>query len=251
MKRVIILFSALLLAAMVQAQDFIEKAAIEFEVKTNIKKTMGDGTWAEMMKENLPPFKVFYCDYIFAGDKSIYKFNRFEENSKLPDFMRKDDEENQWYSDFSKNETVFKKNMFGSPFLIKDSLPQLQWRLTNENRIIAGFNCRKAFTKIFDSVYVFAFYTDEITISGGPCGISGLPGMILGVTIPRLYTSWLATKVSITKVDAALIKPIDAKKTMSRKEFRDMLVEKSKDWSSGDSDEDKKMIQQFLWSAML
>jgi GLPGLI family protein len=35
-----------------------------------------------------------------------------------------------------------------------------------------------------EDVYVFAFYTDDITtISGGPCSINGLPGMILGLTI--------------------------------------------------------------------
>jgi len=57
--------------------------------------------------------------------------------------------------------------------------------------------CRKAVGILFDTVTVFAFYTDEIVISGGPEGINGLPGMILGVGIPRLHTTWFATKVSI------------------------------------------------------
>jgi GLPGLI family protein len=72
------------------------------------------------------------------------------------------------------------KNVWGSNFNVEDSLPHLEWRLTNENRVIAGFNCRKAVAKMFDSVYVFAFYTDEILIPGGPCTIHVLPGMILG-----------------------------------------------------------------------
>jgi GLPGLI family protein len=34
-----------------------------------------------------------------------------------------------------------------------------QWRITDETRTIAGFECKKAVTKICDSVYVVAFYT--------------------------------------------------------------------------------------------
>ena len=93
----------------------------------------------------------------------------------------------------------------------------MEWRLTNENRVIAGFNCRKAVAKIFDSVYVFAFYTDEILIPGGPCSINGLPGMILGVTIPRLFTSWIATKVTLTGVDENIITPFLLKTPLAAK----------------------------------
>jgi GLPGLI family protein len=85
---------------------------------------------------------------------------------------------------------------------------KLDWKLVpNETREIAGFNCRKAQAVIFDSVYVFAFYTDEITVSGGPMGIHGLPGMILGITIPRMFTSWIATKLQVNGVKTNIIVP--------------------------------------------
>ncbi len=45
-----------------------------------------------------------------------------------------------------------------------------------------------------DSVYVIAFYTDQIIPSGGPESFNGLPGMILGIAIPRINTTWFATK---------------------------------------------------------
>jgi hypothetical protein len=38
-----------------------------------------------------------------------------------------------------------------------------------------------------EDVYVFAFYTDDITISGGPCSINGTR-YDFRLTIPRLYT---------------------------------------------------------------
>ena len=94
--------------------------------------------------------------------------------------------------------------------------------------MIAGFNCRKAVTKIFDSVYVFAFYTDEIIISGGPCSINGLPGMILGVTIPRLYTSWIATKVMLNGVDENTIKPVTVRRIIDLKTLETTLMNEPK-----------------------
>jgi GLPGLI family protein len=72
-------------------------------------------------------------------------------------------------------------------------------------------------------VYVFAFYTDDIMISGGPCSINGLPGMILGLTIPRLYTSFIATKVAVKKVTATEIIPVKAKKNVYCKRIKNHI----------------------------
>ncbi len=69
--------------------------------------------------------------------------------------------------------------------------------MNDEIRTIAGFECHKAVARICDSVYIVAFYTDEITLSGGPESFHGLPGMILGLAVPRLYTTWFATKVEM------------------------------------------------------
>ena len=92
------------------------------------------------------------------------------------------------------------------------------------------------------------------TIPGGPCSINGLPGMILGVTIPRLYTSWIATKVMITGVDENLIKPVAARKPYSMQTLKATLVERTKDWFSNDEEQNEDNMQQkarFFWVTML
>jgi hypothetical protein len=38
-----------------------------------------------------------------------------------------------------------------------------------------------------------------------------LPGMILGLSIPRLYTSFIATKIDLKINDTAAIKPLQLK----------------------------------------
>jgi GLPGLI family protein len=240
-------------AHLLHAQQFIDKAVIEYEVKTNVKKTMGNSSWVEMLKDQLPQFKTGYFTFSFADNKSIYKFDHWDEKGKMPEFLRKSDEENAWYFDFTANRYNMQKDVFGSKFNVEDSIPRIEWKLSNENRVIAGFNCRKAIGKIMDSVYVFAFYTDEITIAGGPCSINGLPGMILGLTIPRMYTSYIATKVSLNNVNAANIKPVTAKKYFTVAGLKTTVKERIKEWvSEDDDDEDGKMwMNQFMWNIYL
>lgn len=242
----------LLLGFSASSQNFISTANIEFEVKTNVKKTMGNSSWAEMLKDQMPQFKTGYFNYTFANNQSMYKFDRWEAGAKVPEFLSRSDEENSWFFDFNANKFMMKKVIEGTEFIVDDSIPKIEWKLSNESRVIAGFNCRKAVGVIMDSVYVFAFYTDEIMIPGGPCSINGLPGMILGVTIPRLYTSFIATKIMVTDVKTAVIKPINSKKYFTNNTLKSTLFERSKDWGSEDDDEDSRSwINQFKWNALL
>ena len=252
-KLIYITGTLLLLSSTMQAQQFIDKAVIEFEVKTSIKKTMSNDIWGEMFKENMPEFKIGYFNYTFAGNKSLYKFSHWDEKAKMPQFMREDDENHSWHSDFTAGKFTMQKFINGSSFVIEDSVPAINWKLTNENREIAGFNCRKAVGKIMDSVYVFAFYTDEITIPGGPCSVNGLPGMILGLTIPRMYTSYIATKVTLSGVNEAAIKPATAKKPYTFLSFRNYITDKSKDWYRwGDDTEEKQRMKSLaMWNIYL
>ncbi len=252
MKKAITILTILITAVNMQAQQFIDKAAIEFEVKTNIKKTIGTGTWAEMMGENLPQFKTGYYQFSFSGNKSIYKFDHWTDGQKVPEFMRKDDEQDIYYFDHSTKKMYQQKAIVGSNFYVEDSVVRINWRLTNESRVIAGFNCRKAVGVIMDSVYVFAFYTDEILIPGGPCSISGLPGMILGLTIPRLYTSFIATRVKLSGINEEELKPIAAKKYSDRASLRKLITERAKEWGGGSDDENaRSWLNQFVWGALL
>lgn len=252
------IFSAFILLfsfGQTRAQQFIDKGVIEYEVKSNLKKSIGNSMWSEMIKDKLPEFNVGYYTLTFANNRSIYKFDRWD-NTKVPDYMRKSDEDNIWYFDYNKQEYSKQKSIGGTNLNVMDSIQKLDWKLSNENRMIAGFNCRKATAIIFDSVYVFAFYTEEITLPGGPISIHGLPGTILGITIPRLYTSWVATKVMVKNVDESVIKPVTAKKYFSKEELKTLLEDRTKDWfdNEGDASERKEAQEQkfrFIWNSML
>ena len=251
MKKIIIMALLAGYVSISNAQTFIDKASIEFEVKTNVKKTLGEAPWMEMLKENMPQFKTGYYKFTFSNNKSIYKFDRWDEGPKVPEFLRKDDEKNVYYFDYTAEKIYQQKAIVGSNFMVEDSIPKINWRLTNESREIAGYNCRKAVGVIMDSVYVFAFYTEEIMIPGGPCTISGLPGMIMGLTIPRLYTSFIATKVIVNDIKEEEIKPAASKKYNTRKELRTLITERAKEWGNDEDEESKSWMHQFVWSALL
>ncbi|MBG6063383.1 GLPGLI family protein [Flavobacterium sp. CG_9.1] len=235
------------------AQQFVDKAVIEYEVNTNLKKTMSNDSWDEMMKDNLSDLKISYYTYTFEDNKSVFKFDRWSPKTRIPKQEKEADEENSWYFDFTNQKMNLQKQIVGTNFVIADSIPNIQWKITNERREIVGYNCRKAVGKIFDDVYVFAFYTDDITISGGPCSINGLPGMILGLSIPRLYTSYIATKIDLKIKDSTVIKPAIAKKTYDLKELKTLIEEKTKDWYTygEDKEENKRQKNMFLWNAFL
>lgn len=252
MKKIFLLLCLVLPAAFAgNAQTFLSKAEIEFEVKTNIKKTMGNSTWAEMLKDQMPTFRTGYYRYTFADNKSIYKWHHWDEKEKMPEWFRKSEEENVWYFDHNTGKYNMQKNVVGSNFNVEDSIQKIQWKLSNESRVIAGFNCRKATGIILDSVYVFAFFTEEIMIPGGPCAITGLPGMVLGLTIPRLYTSWIATKINVNGINETAIKPVTAKKYYTFHTLKSTLIERSKDWSSEDDPDSQAWKNQFIWGALL
>lgn len=236
------------------AQIFITKAKIEYEVKSDIRKTMGNNTWDEMLKDKLPRFKTGYYTLTFANNKSLYQFDHWGD-PKLPTYMTSDDEYNKYFYNYNTGICNLQKNVYGSNINIADSIPKLKWKLVNDYRVIAGFNCRKAVAVIFDSVYVFAFFTEEITIPGGPASIHGLPGTILGVTVPRLYTSWIATKVMVNGIDVNRIKPVESKRNITMSDFKSLIFDQTKDWYSNDDVNENKDLQQqkarFIWQTLL
>lgn len=251
--KIFFLGTLLFLFAGVRAQMFISKAKIEYEVKSDIRKTMGNNNWEEMLKDKLPRFKTGYFTLTFANGKSLYQFDHWGA-PKLPDFMTMGEDENKYFYNYNTDFYNMQKNVDGSNLDIADSIPKLKWKLVNENRVIAGFNCRKAYAVVLDSVYVFVFYTEEITLPGGPASFHGLPGAILGVTIPRLYTSWIATKVEVNDVQVNTIKPVDAKKNITLNELESIMKEHTKDWYSDDPAENKEIQQQkarFIWQTLL
>jgi GLPGLI family protein len=242
MKKIILSFLVLVVVKL-NAQQFINSGKIEYEVRVNNHRMFGDGLFAQSFKNSMPNFSTYYYDLTFTENKGLYQFNRLNEKDKMPgnNFYIGD---NVWFSDYSTKTFTNQKFVFDGTYIISDSLMNINWKMVpNETREIAGFTCRKAQGIIFDSVYVFAFYTDEITTNGGPMSISGLPGMILGITIPRMFTSWIATKVEVNGVKANIVTAPTKGKKKNAMELKTDLEKVSKNWGNWG--------QQQIWNIFL
>lgn len=101
----------------------------------------------------------------------------------------------------------------GEEYLIRaDS--KFKWTLINEEKSIAGYNCTKA-KAIYsyrsrhgkeESLEVTAWYTDQIPLSLGPRNFSGLPGLILELSIANNVIVYYATDVLLNTKKINLIK---------------------------------------------
>ena len=202
MKKILIL-SLLVVASQTKTiAQFISKGSIEFEKRTNQHALLDDNSiWDAAAKKTIPQFVTSYFELKFDRNHTFYKPGR-EPDTKQNSFWGLLDIENQIATDLDSNTYVNAKTMEGGTYLFSGKNRDIQWKIGSETRTIAGFECRKAVGRIMDTVVVVAFYTDEIIPSGGPESFNGLPGMILGIAIPRLHSTWYATKLQLTEVSA-------------------------------------------------
>lgn len=225
-------FSSILFSANAQTQ-FIMKGRVEYEKKINQFKSIEgkeDNIWYKEMMKVYPKFVNDMYELRFDSKKSVYKLAKENTDNKYLMWGSKPSETDGIVQDLENKSLSTQKDVFENTYLIKDSLRKLEWRITDETRDIAGFECRKAVTKICDSVYVVAFYTDQIPVSSGPESFGGLPGLILGLAVPRLYTTWFATKLELIDPSIAQLNPVQKGKKVTREQLFAELKKGLKDW---------------------
>lgn len=86
-----------------------------------------------------------------------------------------------------------------------DDLPALNWQITDENKTILGYECKKATTEFAGRSYI-AWYTTAIPVSDGPYKFYGLPGLILHVNDTQNHYSFTVTSMEQTDKKLSLKK---------------------------------------------
>jgi GLPGLI family protein len=232
MKKIIAVLVLCFAFVLANAQaKFFNDIKIEFEKTVYVKQLYKaiEPEWYEQIKDRLPETGITYFDFIGDTTRSVYKPGRQLPYDPRAAFQGVADK-NVVYNDYKNKTTVTQKDVYGEVFLVQDSLLTIKWRLTSDTRNIAGFECRKAVGFIDDSIAVFAFYTDEILVNAGPESANGLPGMILGMGIPRIHTTWFATKVEIGGSDLKKVTPATKGKKVDRKTLINSLDKVLSDW---------------------
>jgi GLPGLI family protein len=239
MKKIIYLIVFLSFSSLTEAQQLILQGKIHYERKENLHKLFTEeNEWTNEFKKQLPKYRIDIFELSFNSKRSLYKMEQeFEGNSNILDWFNVA-KSNIVSQNIENQKVQAQKVVYENTYQINDSLPKITWKLHNEYRTIAGFSCRKASTIILDSVYIIAFFTDEIPVSGGPESMNGLPGMILGLVVPRLNTTWFATRVDHVSVsdESLVFYPKAKKKINTIKTFLDELKLATKNWGKESGD---------------
>ena len=210
---------------------FHPQVRIEYEKVVYVRQQYKElfPEWFDEFKTMIPEKEV--NTYEFVGDTTQSLFREIKE-AVLP--------ANTWYEEvgnknvvlnnYSTMRTITQKPVSDETFLVEDSLLKIRWKLTADTRNIAGYDCRKAIGFVDDTLAIFAFYTDELLVPGGPESVHGLPGTILGMGVPRLHATWFATKVEVNGVSTASIKPATKGKKVTRSQMMTQLDAVLKNW---------------------
>src|SRR5665213_840111 len=219
----------------IQAQNahFTTSGTIEFEKSVNtfaiIKRLYGNNMEGflqqafDQYKKTQPQFKVLKSTLTFDNNKTL--FTPIVPETVQSSFFNLPiaEQNNTVYSDFATNTSTVQKTVFEQTFLVKDTMRKIKWKITDETRQLARYTCRRANGLMMDSIYVVAFYTDQIPVSGGPESFSGLPGMILEVALPHENIIWRATKVTDRAVEYGAVAPPRKGKPVNNKQLFETL----------------------------
>lgn len=211
----------LLLAFVFCSTAQITHGKITYERKTNLHKRFKHWEdvkeWIkESEKVKIDEFELYFNDTVsyFMPIESEYREQYEWATNK-----------NKTYQFFNQDVKITHKKIWGEEFILKDSVSKRNWKITDNQRNIAGYVCRKAIWVENDSSKIYAWYTNELEPSTGPESFNGLPGVILGLATEDGGTVYFAKKVDIIKPNESIfILPKSKKKPVKSEEFKKQLV---------------------------
>jgi GLPGLI family protein len=136
--------------------------------------------------------------------------------------------ENHQYRDIANGQRIESTEFFGRFFLIEESPKRMKWKVSAEQKQIAGYLCQKAVLQD-TSRQVEAWFTPQIPVAIGPGEFADLPGLILELSLSNGDRTMIADKVELKTLEPkAVVKPSKGK-SVTREEFTKIRDEKLKE----------------------
>ncbi|GAB3993447.1 GLPGLI family protein [Spirosoma daeguense] len=105
------------------------------------------------------------------------------------------------YRNFEKDKKTDIIEMLGKTYVVDDSLHTPTWKIGNQIKDVAGYICMKAETEDpIKKQKITAWFAQDIPVPAGPERYSGLPGVILELSLNDGDVVIEATKVELRKV---------------------------------------------------
>lgn len=132
------------------------------------------------------------------------------------------------YKDISKGIWIEDTQFNSTPYLIKGTLQEIDWKISRESKTILGIHVQKAEGKLDDKnkTQVTAWYAPKLNFKNGPAEFGGLPGLILELETEIKYengdregTTYKAIKLETLKSNKKIKIPTKGKE-ISDTEFK-------------------------------
>lgn len=228
MYKFIISFFVILLSFNVNAQITQGKIIYEKVVQPELPEN----------HENLPTFvleermKVDTTNMIMTFSSTLSEFKEEEQNLEFKrrgySYKYKRGGDKPIYKDLESNSYISQEKIYGKSFIVLDSMPSYQWKMSNHQKKILDYVCIKM-TYQDTSMQMEAWFTPQIPLSFSPNRIGSFPGMVLELNINNGETVMTATKI-ITDIKEEELPQLPKKgKRLSRAEFDDLKTKKEKE----------------------
>ena len=191
----------------------------------------------EEMKKMIPSSQSFTKSLKFNEKASLYDdweagenedLNISHESEGMEFNFKMQRPENIYYSDLENSTFINSRDFFGRMFLINGDAKKYAWKMTGEQKKISDYVCQKATCTNGDDI-IIAWFTPQISVSSGPNGYSGLPGLILEMDINNGERTITPFKIELKELDKKAIAAPDKGKKMSQEEFDKIEAEKMKE----------------------
>ncbi len=186
------LFSLLLCGSF--SAQYITSGKITYERRTNLEKRFTDQRMRRMINEDNKIRNESFILY-FNDTMSVFKPIPIEKTDDMMSWMTT---KNSYLQNLNSKRQISILALFGQDVNVNDSLPERNWKVTDNKRTIAGYECRKAIYEKNDSTRIYAWYSPALIPSVGPEGFCGLPGTILGVASEDGGVIYFAKKVDVS-----------------------------------------------------
>ncbi len=249
---------ALLLATVINAQNFTGKATYKTSRKSNVKYGENQKGITDEMQEELQKRlqKMNQKTFVLEFDKTN---STYREEVKLAAPNPKANgakivlmsvggsgQGSIYYKNLKEKRFANQTEIMGKAFLVKDNLPEYDWKMSTETKNIGQYTCYKAThteevvrkkisivngeTKedsIKETKVTTAWYTLQVPISNGPKNYQGLPGLILEINDGKNLI--VCTEIVLNPSETIKIKEPEKGKAVNQKKYDEIQEQKSKE----------------------
>ena len=227
MMRIVLILIGLIFAANSIAQ--ITQGRVVYERRTNLKKVFKDDARVSGFIKDKNKYRNEQFELHFNETGSSFKYIESDEQDETG-WMKFLTQHHTVYQDLENDEIMVVFDFMGSVANMKDSLTDRTWKITDRSREFDGYKGIRAIWEMNDSTNIYAWFCPDIVPISGPEGMTGLPGLILGLATEDGSVIYFAKEVETFEVSNELVDAPEVKETYNREELISTLIQQMGRW---------------------